>query len=243
MALGRGKWTKYKLLSTSSMLRHAMPDTQILDKNNFYSFMKKYIHVIVKPSDGSGGVGVMQVLSERNGAYMVQYGKVKKKINGLPETYQFIRKKTKKTYLIQQRISLAEMNGKPFDLRVMVQKKRGSNWVVTGILAKIAGSGYFITNIVRSKGKAVPLHTAITHSNIKGRSTRHIQSQINKLALTAAKHLQKYYRLHTIGLDVGIDTNGKIWLIEANFKPDKTYFFRLKDKTMYKRIMAFYRNR
>lgn len=243
MAFSRGKWTKHNIMRMSPALRLALPDTRLLNQRNFIVFMRTYKHVIVKPSNGSGGAGVMQVTAAGNGYCTVRYGKIKKTINGLHPTYAFLRSKIKRTYIIQQRIPLAQWKRKPFDVRVMVQRRRGSNWVVTGTLAKIAGSGYFITNLVRSKGKAVPLHAAIRHSNIQGSSSKHIQQQIHRLALTSARHLQTYYRIHTIGLDVGIDPNGKVWLIEANFMPDKTYFLRLKDKTMYRRIMAFYRNR
>lgn len=140
MVLGRGKWTKHKILRKSTLLRLALPNTRIFNKRNFLSYIEKYNEVIVKPSDGSGGAGVMQVISAGYGLYAVQYGKVKITLEGLPQTYQYIRSKTKRNYLVQQRIPLAKVKGKPFDVRVMVQKKRGSSWVLTGTMAKIAGS-------------------------------------------------------------------------------------------------------
>ena len=44
----------------------------------------------------------------------------------------FIKKKASKNYIVQQRITLAAKNGRPFDLRVMVQRhpnvQLASNW-------------------------------------------------------------------------------------------------------------------
>ncbi|WP_391563884.1 YheC/YheD family protein [Paenibacillus cremeus] len=41
------------------------------------------------------------------------------------------------------------------------------------------------------------------------------------------------------GLDIGLDNKGRIWIIEANLKPNIFPFLLLKDKTMYRRIMLF----
>lgn len=216
------------------------------EPKNFYRLLKMYRHIIVKPSNSSGGDGVIQITTIAPNQFKVHYEKKQKKVN-LEQLYPLIRRLTpnsKATYIVQRRISLLKINGKPFDLRVMVQRKKGVGWLVTGIMAKVAGSGYFITNLVRSKGKALPYHTALRQCNrAKMLSPQLLEQQIRWYALMAVKQLQKYYKIRTVGLDMGIDESGKLWIIEANFSPDKTYFKRLKDKTMYRRIMAIYNER
>ena len=67
-----------------------------------------------------------------------------------------------------------------------------------------------------------------------------IQEKIKNLSLKTAKKLQKYYPfLCTVGLDVGLDKKGKVWIIEANFAPNKELFLRLKDKSVYKLILSY----
>lgn len=240
MGNSKGKLTKHKFMMTSKGLVSSLPHTERMNKESFLSFLKRYGHIVVKPSNGSGGAGVIQITSKGNGHYHVQYGTHQKTIRGTLPTYAFIQGKAKGVYLVQQGINLATINGRRFDLRVMVQKNKKSQWEVTGILAKIAGSGYFITNIVRSKGRAIPLEAAIVKSNVQGASLQKINKRIHKLAIGAVKVLQHHYPIHTVGIDMGVDTSGKVWIIEANFVPDKTYFLRLKDKTMYRRIMSYY---
>jgi len=240
MANSLGKLTKHKFLMMSNDLVSSLPRTQKMNKESFLSFLKQYGHIVVKPSSGSGGAGVILITSLGNGNYDVHYGRNKKTIYGIQPTYSFVQGKVKGLYIVQQGIKLAKINGRRFDLRVMVQRNRMSRWTVTGILAKIAGSGYFITNIVESKGRAIPLHTAIQESNISGASIKDLEKQINQLALKVVYRLQKHYPIHTVGIDMGIDSQGKVWIIEANFNPDKSYFLRLKDKTMYRRIMSLY---
>ena len=232
----------------SPEIRSALPHTRILNQETFSSFLKRYGKIIIKPSGGSGGIGVIQVSEIGNRRFNVHYGKTQKVTTVIQETFRLIRYLIRKngraarSYLVQQRIPLAEINGKPFDVRVMVQK-RGSTWYVTAMMAKIGGKGYFITNLALSKGRALPFSTAIRHSNIRGASTRDIQRRIKFVALKTLYRLQKYYRIQTVGLDIGIDTQGKVWIIEANFTPDKSYFNRLKDKTMYRRVIAYYKRR
>jgi len=38
---------------------------------------------------------------------------------------------------------------------------------------------------------------------------------------------------------MGLDRNGRVWIIEANFKPMKRLFLKLKDKSMYRKIVAY----
>ncbi|MEB3102904.1 YheC/YheD family protein [Ferviditalea candida] len=158
----------------------------------------------------------MQVASKGNGKYEVHAGTLKSTIDGRNEAYSYVHSKTRgRAYIVQQKIHLAKVGGRPFDVRVMVQRKRNSSvWVVTGKLAKIAGPGYIITNTARSKGRVEQLATAI----------------------------RKYYGyLNTVGLDMGVDVNGRVWIIETNFAPMISLFYRLRDKTMYRRIQSYSR--
>jgi hypothetical protein len=244
MSYNRDKLTKYNLLAKSPGLISALPKTRSMTKRHFRSLIKRYDKVIAKPSRGSGGVGVISVSSKGRRIYKIHYGTKKKTISGLSPAYSYIRRKTKgASYIVQRKIALARVNGRPFDARVMVQRKKGSGWVLTGRLAKIAGAGYIITNIARSKGKVVPLSTAIRKSDIHGASVSRIQSRMDRIAIRTAEQLRKYYRIRTVGLDAGIDRNGKVWIIEANFTPSKSLFLKLKDKSMYKRIVGFHKKR
>src|SRR5690625_3607713 len=217
MANSLGKLTKHHFMMRSRDLVPALPQTRKMNRQNFILFLTRYRHIIAKPSHGSGGAGVMSIHSLGNGQYRVHYGMSKRTIKGIQATYIFVQRKSKGLYVVQQKINLARIDGKPFDLRVMVQRKKDSSWTVTSILAKIAGSGYFITNLVRSKGRALPLTAAIRRSNISNRrdaSIRRIEYQIRRLALKVVDRMQKHYRLNTVGIDMGVDSQGKVWIIE-----------------------------
>jgi len=241
MAYALDKWTKYKLLVKSKRLAKALPLTRKMSKKDFWSMLEQFQKVIIKPSTGSGGCGVLKVSTSRNRKYHVRSGSSKHSFRGKKATYQFIRRKIKgRSHIIQEYIPLAKIDKRPFDIRAMVQQTKRSKWKLTGTLAKVAGSGYFITNVARSKGKVFSVPKAIQSSNSMRKNEKKIQNKIKKLSLKTAQKLQKYYPfLHTIGLDVGLDKEGKVWIIEANFAPNKGLFLRLKDKSMYKKIMKY----
>ena len=242
MSLGRGKLAKYRLLAKSRSLRSALPRTKSMCKEHFYTMLRRYGNVIVKPSSGSGGVGVIRVRRSSGSGYEVRYGKAVKRCGDLQGAYRLVRSKTaSRGHIVQRTVELAKVAGMPFDIRVMVQRKAGRSWTVTGKLAKIAGPGYIITNVARSKGRVASLSEAIRRSNIRCRSAEALQARIDSIGLCAARRMQRHYRTRTLGLDVAVTPSGKVWIIEANLHPSRSLFRKLADKSMYRRIMAWHK--
>lgn len=67
-------------------------------------------------------------------------------------------------------------------------------------------------------------------------------SKICTISLRVAKQLNHSEPgLCIVGLDVGLDIRGKVWIIEANHRPEIAPFLLFKDKTMYRKIMYYKR--
>ena len=234
------KLTKYYVLRASSTLSGALPRTRLFSKRALYDFLDRYSKVIAKPAAGSGGAGVILVTGLGRSKYRIQRGAKRKTKHSKKSTYKYLRKKINSRYLVQRGISLARVSGSLFDVRVMVQRKSGQPWVVTGMLAKVAGRGYIITNIKRSGGKVLPLSTALHRSNIRGASPAAVIARMRQVALLAAQRLSRYYTSQRVfGLDMGVDAKGRVWIIEANLRPDISLFLKLADKSMYRTIVAY----
>jgi hypothetical protein len=164
---------------------------------------------------------------------------MRRMITGKEQTVRTLRSLFRpKLYLLQPCLSLGRIEGRPFDVRIMVQRKSGRHpWVITGWLAKLAGPGFVVTNIARSRGKVLPLQTAIHRSNIV--SPPDLLANLRRISMAVANCLGKAYpTLREIGLDMGIDTDGKPWIIEANFRPAHSLFLKLPDRSFYNRIQA-----
>ncbi|MGD8191587.1 YheC/YheD family protein [Brevibacillus ginsengisoli] len=234
-----GKWSKHQHLAEDEFLLNHLPKTELYSPEALWTYAQSYNQVILKPSGGGGGAGLIQLTRMNKERYLIQTGKVKRVLQGKEATINFIQSRfLKRLYLLQPRISLACIEGRPFDIRVMIQRKSSEEpWVVTGLLAKLAGPGFVVTNIARSGGEVLPLDKALKLSKIPVSSQ--LTEQIYHLSITVAKKLgEKYPTLREIGLDLGIDVTGKPWIIEANFRPATSLFQRLKDQTYYRRIKS-----
>ncbi|MEX2104182.1 MAG: YheC/YheD family protein, partial [Bacilli bacterium] len=80
--VSRGKLTKYKVLKGDSTLITALPKTNSYSDKNLGDYLSKYSKVIVKPSFGSGGVGVKKITALGNDRYEIHTGARKRTITG-----------------------------------------------------------------------------------------------------------------------------------------------------------------
>ncbi|MBP1934802.1 YheC/YheD family protein [Ammoniphilus resinae] len=234
----KSKWSKYKLMLQDKELVAHLPETELFTESMLWQFLDKYNQVIVKPSRGSRGYGVIQVSSLGDDQYEIHAENTRKTIKGRKETYEYLvarHLRRKKRYIVQQRIPLATINGCPIDLRVMVQRKKGSSeWVVTGKLVKVANRGFIVTNLAKA---LLPVDQAISMSSIKDYPLDSLVTTMDQISLRASEELVKSFpNQRTIGYDIGIDQNGQVWIIEANFSPMISLFRRLGDREMYRRI-------
>ncbi|WP_258881590.1 YheC/YheD family protein [Paenibacillus sp. sptzw28] len=240
----RSKWNKYLIMRKSKDLRTHIPVTKGMNFGKLWRFLAKYGDVILKPSHGSRGAGLIRITAVGTDVYEVQIENIKKTFTGQYLVNDYIKEKVGiRKYIIQRRIPLATVDGRPFDMRIVVQRKKAYlSWEVTGMVAKVAGEGYFVTNISRSSGTILPLETAIRRSSLASYSNSRLIAEISRVALLTAEKLSgsEYYKNQLIyGFDMGLDRTGRVWVIEANLKPMLTHFRKLADKSMYRRILEY----
>jgi glutathione synthase/RimK-type ligase-like ATP-grasp enzyme len=242
--LSTSKWTKYKLLRKSKRLQAYLPETDWLSVNSFWRMLTKYGQIILKPTGSYGGNGVIRVKTIDSSTYEFQDGAKKRTYTDLEEVNSLIKKKASKTYIVQQRINLATKNGRPFDLRVMVQRHPKADWQVTGMLAKVAGKGFIVTNIRRSSGKVVSVESAILHSELQHMQASTLIADLHAVALRTAAQLAPSYRwVKTMGIDMALDKQGHVWIIEVNFAPMLELFLMLPNKAAFHKIKSFHASR
>ena len=238
----KNKFLKYKFMNDSAALAPYMPETRWMSASSFRHLLTKYKKVIAKPVGGKRGWGVFQVSALRNGLYEVHMENRKYRLRGLQQVFAWLQRHAgARAYMIQSCIPRADINGRPFDMRVIVQRKTNSpNWVVTGKVAKVAGRGYIVSNIGRSKGTVLPVGTAIRRSSLKGHSPYLLQRKLDRVALLSAVRLSELFPEHRIyGFDMALDRKGRVRIIEANLSPARSHFHMLANKTMLNRITAY----
>ncbi|WP_233713415.1 YheC/YheD family protein [Lederbergia citri] len=241
MSVSVGKWTKYKLILENENLAPYLPETKLFSEGSLWKMMDLHSEIMIKPSFGHKGKGVIQVTSSDEEKFEIQAGLNKTTIYGKKPLFKYLRENhcsPKRQYIIQRWISLAKIDDSPIDIRVIVQRKRNSSeWIVTGKLAKIARDGFIITSAAK---ELVPVEEAIERSSLNSQLIQKLIFELDQVSLNTARQLEKYYtKSRLIGLDMGIDQEGKIWIIEANLTPNIAMFNKVEDKSDYETIKSY----
>ncbi|WP_330897008.1 YheC/YheD family protein [Brevibacillus brevis] len=248
--ISSSKWSLHQFFSKSPYIRPYLPPTALYQPASLDSYLAKYSTVYIKPTRTHMGKGIIRVWKTARGDYQfVKERGEPVQANSLADLKQQLAAQcTEKNYVIQKGLDLAEIDARPFDIRVMMMRNGLGKWQYAGMLAKVAGADSIITNVARGGGYAVTVpHAlkksgAVTPDKIKG-----IVSLLIQVSHRVCAHFNKYRHSAQIGVDFAIDKAGNLSIIEVNYDfPSHGLFAKLKDKTYYhtiKRLHYQYKNR
>lgn len=214
-----GKKTIHGLLQLDLTIREHLPETMEATTAHLMEMMQRYDALIVKPNNSSIGLGIMKLKRVRD-RWELDYAptfksRVRKKTSfrsKLPSV--LLRRIRKSAYLVQQCWPLATYRGRPFDMRVSVQRGETGEWRISGVAVKVARSQVFLTNLAQG-GHVHPLETVLR--DYPYLDPVHTRQRVEELSLRVANHLSSHLpHLADIGLDVGIDAAGRPLFIECN---------------------------
>ncbi|HZG14357.1 MAG TPA: YheC/YheD family protein [Candidatus Bathyarchaeia archaeon] len=223
------KWGVHQLLYPNADVNEHIPETHHAPTiRTLRNMLSKYRMLYLKPKDGSLGYGIVKITQVPGHSYEVSYHvggtNVKRRFRKLTTLYQHIfRTRKVSAYLVQQGINLATYQSRPFDFRVHLHKNQQNEWVVSCMAAKVAGTGS-VTTHVRTGGTVIPGEELL--QNLYGRQKILIQTRISEAAIRLASAIEeaKGIYLGELGLDMGIDVHGHVWMFEANSKPGRSIF-------------------
>ncbi|WP_019123205.1 YheC/YheD family protein [Brevibacillus massiliensis] len=223
------KWGVHKLLYPLEDVKEFIPETYShASLENLRQMLKKYRMVYLKPKNGSLGYGIVKVVRQPGRRFKVSYhtagGNVERFFSSYSSLYQHVfRNRRPSAYLVQQGVELHTYQRRPFDFRVHMHKNLQNDWVISCMAAKVAGPGS-VTTHVRTGGTVIPGSDLL--KSIFGIEWPIIEQRINSAAVRIAKAIEetKGDPLGELGLDMGIDVNGHVWMFEANSKPGRSVF-------------------
>lgn len=236
------KALKTMVLLTSEHVAKYIPETKWYQFETLLYMLQKYPVVYIKPDKGTGGGGIIRIrrLAPDRMEYRDLYGR---KVMHVSQLYYWLNKKLNKSqkYIVQHGISLAQINGRPCDIRVLLQKPV-DKWIISGMIAKVAAPGKIVTNYCKG-GQPFEifnaLHLISSNDRIKAKK---IFIELYYLSKEIAKILNRRFRgLRELGIDVGIDKQNKIWIFEVNTQPNFQMFRKLQNKDMYQLIQRVHR--
>ncbi len=233
-----GKWRLWKLFWSDAAIRPYLPATRPFSDHALETMLNRYGSVYVKPIAGARGQGVMRTY-RRQQAYGLHFeARNPLSMASLPSlTREIHRLAGSRTLIVQQDVRLLRVHGRPFDIRVMMQKNREFRWTCTGICAKVAGPHSAITNVARSHGAVMSLADALRESQgWSALAIQTLQRRLERLGFAACRRFERYQPYAEIGLDVGVDRTGHLWLLEENTGPSHMLFHHMRDQSAYRLI-------
>lgn len=220
------KWEVHNLLYQEPHLHPFLPETALYRNDKLADLLKKYRTIFIKPLNGSQGRNIIKVLLE-NDAIIVKTTSTREdgKINlfaTLEEFLEWFQKRRKQIpFIMQQGIPLATYHHRPLDFRVLCHKDYSNSWRVTSIVARVSAKSEFVSNLARG-GEMMKASKPLTQL-FDLQTARSQISFMKELSLEISKIISQSVQgiVGELGIDMGIDSSGRIWIIEVNSKPSK----------------------
>lgn len=227
------KWEAYQLLRQDPLLTPHLPETLLLQKGRqLLDLLGRYNAVYIKPINGSLGKGIMRVTAAPQGRLRLAFlsprtGRMRELIQTPEDLDDWLEDEERAgAYIAQQGLDLRVSADRPVDLRLLLQKDGTGRWGMTGLGARRAAAGRFTANL-HSGGEGLSLESVTPAVGVEpGR----IAAQAQSLGLQTASRLESACgSLGELGIDLGLEPTGQLWLIEENARPGRTLFAQLGD--------------
>ncbi|KRF21327.1 YheC/YheD family protein [Paenibacillus sp. Soil787] len=218
----------FEALRKNNSLHGYLPESYLFKNYQMLKTMAaRHTVLFLKPITGSLGKGIIRIRKEPGEAYTCHYtslaGVRKQSFASLTAVFQSLSGKLKtQRYQLQQGLDLITADGNPVDFRALVQRGAQGEWAITSIVARIAGTQHFVSNLARG-GSLTTVAEALAKSTFSSALRVSVIGRLRKASLDIAKGIETNIPNHfgELGIDLAVDKMGKVWLLEVNSKPSK----------------------
>lgn len=221
----------YQLLDNDPEALQHLPESVINPSaEKMKEMIQKYRFIYFKPGTGSLGYGIYRITYQPKRGYFMRYRSNGQntllRFSSFDKLYRTLQAKQGSNlqgYVAQQGIKLIEIDKCPIDFRFHMHKNGHNAWKPVGIGAKKAGRGSVTTHM---KSGGTLLTPAQALQSTFGQRSESILSKAKQVSIKLSEAIERNYphRLGELGLDIGIDQHGDVWMFEANAKPGRSIF-------------------
>lgn len=231
------KWYVYRKLKKYKKVRPYLPLTIAYNTPNDLEMMFiKSKSLYLKPRKGNCGKKVLRVKQLSNGTYLLNYSVRRKgftkQIDNFDSLVTFIQEFfAREKFIIQQAIPLLTKNSRLVDMRAEVQRNGMGEIDVAAISVRIGQRGSHITS-VKSERSVYPIEEFLSkYLHYSKAEINILKSRIQEFLLNVYHGMEKSYgTFGEIGIDFGMDKDGKLWLIECNARSGKAHVKETKNE-------------
>ncbi|HET7656978.1 MAG TPA: YheC/YheD family protein [Bacillales bacterium] len=216
------KWKVHEVFRTNPYLNHYTIDTvRAVTANAILNELSKRNTVLIKPESGSQGKGIFVVEKEGKGFVVStdRRGKISQK--AFPDSTvlkHWLNLQLRQTaFLVQPYLPLRTADNQPFDVRIVMQRDGEGKWIERGRGIRVGKKGGIAANL-HNEGELMDYDRWLKKLPRMKRS--YLKTELASITERVPKQLEESFGpLFEIGLDLGIDRDGAIWILEANSKP------------------------
>lgn len=205
-----------KLKEDPSFSRYVIPTMRIETIDDIYNGLSHYSNVVLKPIGGERGKGIY-IISKEGRKFKVGYQK-EEDIISKKNLGELFLDKLSKGYILQKYICSRSLNGDPFDCRIHFEKNGQGKWEVAKMYIRIGIGQKVISNMNQGGGMANPKNYLKANFPDNWKEIHQSLLKLSKVFPYKFEQLRKT-EIMSLGIDVGIDRDGKIYIFEANGAP------------------------
>lgn len=211
------KKKSYEMLEDNTKLAsHLIPYTAVESVEEILAFIETYGTSIIKPSIGSFGNGIIVVQREQEGFAVKAHEHVH--IMKDEEFGQLISMlAAKKGFIIQKFIRSETRNGLPFHIRLHLVRNGSGRWSFISAFPFLSTqSEHKVVNHAGSLRAFTTWNWLSRHEFPQKEEV--MLTRLEQMAIMTANHIADHVkeRICELGIDVGIDSSGQIWIFEVN---------------------------
>ncbi|GAA0469292.1 YheC/YheD family protein [Alkalibacillus silvisoli] len=213
----------YKAIKESGSFDHLIiPYITTDSPKEVFEFLFQHQEVILKPKIGKKGEHIYKLTFIDTNEFKVSYETNEQIIDREELISFFTELVTKKKYICQRYIHSYDNNHNPFDCRIRLEKNLEGKWEIAINLVRISSNQKVVSNVAQG-GYVSELESFLKVNYPENWET--IQNEIIQVGEGLPLHIEKVTgkTLNSLGIDIGIDQDGKPYLFEANTAPGVDY--------------------
>lgn len=196
--------------------KYIIPTFKYESVNDIKKHVDKFGTIVLKPVYGERGKGIF-VIRKKGRKYIIGHNK---KEHTIPkrELERFFSERINRKYIIQKYISSRALNGDPFDCRIHFEKNGQGKWSIAKIYVRIGIGQTVISNMNQGGGMADP--KVFLKANFPDK-WKEIYQKLLDLGEIFPYKFESWRKtdIMSLGIDVGVEPNGDIYIFEANGAP------------------------
>ena len=233
----RGKWETYLLMRKDPDLRPHLPETGTYrGADSLREWLGRERELFCKPHGGMHGRGTVHIRRGAQGACEIRgRDPLNRRFHlSLPDEEAvwtwFHRFAGGRKYIIQPYLDLCTASGLAYDIRALVQKNGEGKWTLTGMAARIGEPGSATSNL-HGGGTACDASGFLQAEFGADRAEQLLEKILFLVRRVPPLMEQSFGHFFELGIDLGVDRSGNVWLLEVNSKPGRSIFKRLGKRT------------